>query len=208
MNLEQFFSQSLNLVGTFDPKIALFLFLLCLIGDIFVSIPYILETVWLFAGYQLSKGILPFYNLLLLVVASQLGRQIGSIILGYIGRIGSMPFMKYKKHFENNSTLKKLLKKINIASPLSVAFGRLFYLRIPLSLILGAKRQFKTLSMGVLISGLVFDTIFIVLGIVVGTTLTLEPIEIFLISVITLTVLYVVNLIFRHYLLPRLFRRN
>jgi len=88
MNIGGFFSQSLSFVGAADPKIAVFLFLISLIGDAFVSVPYLLETVWLLAGYQFSKGILPLYFLVLMVAASQIGRLLGTIILSSFGRLG------------------------------------------------------------------------------------------------------------------------
>jgi membrane-associated protein len=212
MGLEEFLSQGLSLVGTFNPKIAIFLFLLCLIGDTFVSIPYLVETTWLLAGYQVSRGVLSIYHLLLLMAASQLGRQSGSFILSYFGRVGSMPFIKYKDRFKiglfkDSSTAKKIFNKINIFSPFSVAFGRMIGLRIPLTLVLGVKRKLRVLSLSVLISGLVFDIIFISLGYVFGATLQLKSIYIFLLFLATLTVIYLLNIAFR-YLLNILLRNG
>ena len=71
MNLADFFSQGLALVGTFNLKIAAFLFLLCFIGEATVFIvPYLFETTWLMVGYQLSKGILSPFDLTLLLLTS------------------------------------------------------------------------------------------------------------------------------------------
>jgi len=216
MNFEGLLSNILDMLGTSNPKIAILLFLFCLIGDAFTSVPYVLETIWIFAGYQLSKGVLPIYSILLFAVASQLGRQIGALILAYFGMIGSTPIGKCMKYVKDlgerivgkNSKLNKLVNRINITSPFSVAFGRLTFLRIPLSLMLGARKQLKVLSIGVLISGIIFDAIFIVLGYVVGTSVTLKPIEIFLISFIALSLLYLISLAFQRFILPNLIRRK
>lgn len=212
MSLEEFLSQGLILVGTFNPKIAIFLFLICFIGDAWISVPYLLETTWLLAGYQLSNGVLSFYHLLLLILASQIGRQAGSIILFYFGRIGSIPFIKYKDRFKigpfkDNSIAIRMFHKIDISSPFSVAFGRLIGLRIPLALILGAKRKLKIFSLGVLISGLVFDVIYIILGSIFGTVIPLKPIYMFLLFLAVLTIIYLMSFVVRYFITQFLRKR-
>jgi membrane-associated protein len=213
MSLEEFLSQGLNLVGTFNPHIAIFLFLLCLIGDTFVSIPYLVEGVWLLAGYQVFKGVLSIQHLLLLVVASQLGRQTGSFILSYFGRVGSLPFAKYKDRFKiwpfkGNSRAKKIFSKINIFSPFSVALGRMIGLRIPLMLVLGAKRKWAIISISVLISGLIFDIVYISLGYVFGATVPLKPIYIFPLFIGVLIIFYIVNLVLQRFVIRRFLRKK
>lgn len=213
MNIETFLSQGLTLVGTFNPKIAIFLFLLCLIGDAWMSIPYLLETTWLLAGYQLSKGVLSFYHLLLLILASQIGRQVGSMILFYFGRVVSIPFIKFKDRFnigpfKDDSMTIRVFRKINISSSFSVAFGKLIGLRIPLALVLGAKRKLATFSLGVLISGLIFDIVYIGLGAVFGTSITLKPTYTIFLFLAILTVIYAITFCIRRFILYRLGRNR
>jgi len=98
MNLADFFTQGLALVGTFNLKIAAFLFLLCLIGEATVLVvPYLFETTWLLAGYQLSQRVLSPLDLALFMLTSMAGRQAGALILYYVSRSGSKLVFRYKE---------------------------------------------------------------------------------------------------------------
>ena len=74
MNLSGLLSQALEITSTFNPKIAIILFLLCSIGEIGFTLPYILETIWLIAGYQLGIGTLSLPDLLEIWLVAQAGR--------------------------------------------------------------------------------------------------------------------------------------
>jgi membrane-associated protein len=74
----------------------------------------------------------------------------------------------------------------------------LIWLRIPITLILGAKRQLKTLSLGILLASLVWDGMYICLGAVVGAHAALKPAQMIIYSLIGLTVLYAVSFAVRH----------
>ncbi|MCD5401265.1 hypothetical protein LR013_01540 [candidate division NPL-UPA2 bacterium] len=144
---------------------------------------------------------------MLLWLVAQVGRQTGATILYCLVRFGSMPLRKlYRKHFEaslsdklsdNNVMPFKLFRRLNYLSPFSIALGRLFGLRFPLTLTMGINRQFKTLSLGVLLSSLVWDGIYISLGIAGGHA-ALEPTQMILYSLIGLTLLYAVTFTARH----------
>jgi membrane-associated protein len=195
-SLSHFLSNGLSLLGTFNPKIAAFLFLLCLIGEaVGLSIPYLLETTWLLAGYQVSAGVLSPIDLILLLVMAQLGRQAGALTLYSVSRSGSAWLAKYAKRFQpkaesSPSLFLKLFGKVNLLSPFSVALGRLLWLRIPLTMVLGTKRRLKTLLLGVSLSSLIYDGTYISLGAVVGTTTKLEPVHILVYFLAGLTALY------------------
>jgi membrane-associated protein len=208
MNLEAFFQQAFTLAGTFNLTLVIFLFIICFIGEFGICIPYLLETIWLMSGYNFGTGVIPLTDLLLLWLVAQVGRQAGGITLSYLGRFGSMPLIKfYNRHFEtsvneklmeNDSPAVGFFRRINFLSPFSVALGRLIWLRIPLSLILGAKKQLKTLSLGILLSSLVWDGMYIFLGAVVGAHTELKPAEMILLSLIGLTLLYALSFAARH----------
>jgi membrane-associated protein len=208
MNLEAFFQQAFTLAGTFNLTLVIFLFIICFIGEFGICIPYLLETIWLMSGYNFGTGVIPLTDLLLLWLVAQVGRQVGGITLSYLGRFGSMPLIKfYNRHFEtsvneklveNDSPAVGFFRRINFLSPFSVALGRLIWLRIPLSLIMGAKKQLKTLSLGILLSSLVWDGMYIFLGAVVGAHTELKPAEMILLSLIGLTLLYALSFAARH----------
>lgn len=218
MNLESILQEVLSFAGTFNPKLVIFLFLICSIGEFSLfSIPYLLETVWLLSGYNLGTGVLPPFHLVLLWLVAQAGRQTGATVLYYLGRFGSMPLRKlYRRYFEaslsnklsdNNVMPFKLFRRIDYLSPFSIALGRLFGLRIPLTLTLGVKRQLRTLSLGILLSSLVWDSIYISLGIA-GGRVVLKPTQMILYSLIGLTLLYTVTFTIRRLLRRRLSKES
>lgn len=214
MNLEVIFQQVFNLAGTFNPTLIVFLFLICSIGEFGASVPYLLETVWLLSGYNFGNGVLSFLDLVLLWLVAQVGRQIGGTMLYYLGRFGSMPLIKlYNKHFGASLSEKlsgssvmpfNLFRRMNFLSPFSIALGRLFGLRIPLTLTLSVKKQLRTLLLGIVLSSLVWDGIYISLGIVVGANVVLEPFQMILYSLAGLTLLYVASFAVRRLLRLRI----
>lgn len=214
MNLIEFLSQSLTLIGPFNLIVIAFLFLQCLIGEAFgLFVPYLFETTWLLIGFQVSHGALSPLYLVLLLLTCIAGREIGALILYYISRSGSTLFARYRDRFMpridiNNTFPIKLFKKIDIlASPFAVALGRLLWLRIPLTLILGAKRKLKVLLLGVVISSLVYEGTYVTLGAIVGTTTALAPVRLILYFLAGLTVIYVVTFAIRR-LIGRLAKRR
>ena len=197
MNLTEFFSQGLTLIGPFNPKVIVFLFLLCLIGEaVGLFVPYLFEATWLLIGFQLSQRVLAPGYLALLLLTCIAGRQVGALGLYYVSKSSSTLLTKYRDRLIpridiiDTSPL-KLFQKIDItASPFSVALGRLLWLRIPLTLILGAKRKLKVLLLGVALSSLVYEVTYVTLGAIVGTTTRLEPIRLILYYIAAMTVIY------------------
>ena len=220
--MADFFRQILNFVGTFNLELVCLLFLLCACGEILLaSVPYLLETVWLMAGYNLAAGKLSPFHLLLLWLVALCGRQIGVLVLFSISRAGSLPLTRlYQKYVEtrfkkfsgNGTWLSKMLKKIeSYISPFTIALGRLLGMATPLTVFLGVKKQYKVLFLGVLLSSLVFDGIFLIVGTVVGANTLVKPTEMIVFSLIGLTVFYLIVFSIRQvskYAKARLFARN
>ena len=204
--MEHFLSQVLQLTANFDPRTAAFLFLLCAIGELGLSVPYILESVWLLAGYQLGTGALSPMHLIGLWLAAQCGRQVGAIALYSIVRMGSSPLARlYRKCTSSRFWPKvpvnaKVFSRINFTSPFAVGYGRLLGLRLPLTIVLAFKKKLATAMLGVLLSSVVFDAIYITLGATVGRTTALKPVQMLLVSIAGLTLLYLVVFIVRRLL--------
>lgn len=202
MNIENFLSQFLNMTSTFNPKIGIFLFLICLIGEIKIPIPYLLETTWLLVGYQFGRGLVSPFHLILIWLTAQIGRQIGATILYYFSRLGSVPIVNfYNKNLKEKSFTKKfvpkLINKTNL-TPFSVALGRLIALRIPLTLALAIKRKLKVLLLGVLLSSIVWDGMYIFLG-AISKAVVLSPFQMLLFSLSGLTALYVIIFVIHYF---------
>lgn len=202
MNLESVLTQGLNLLGTFSPQIALFLFLVCFIGEAAVSVPYLLETTWLLVGYQLGADVLDPKNFVLLLLAAQLGRQSGALVMYLFSRTATRLLQKFGRHVNwkldaSSGIGGRIARGMDSLSPFSVALGRLVALRIPLTLTLAARGKWKVLCLGVFLSSLVWEATYIVLGAVVGATTSVKPTHLLLYSVSGLTLLYVVTLVLR-----------
>jgi membrane-associated protein len=174
MNLLEWLYQAPTLVDSFTLQIALVVFFLSMIGEAFlISIPLVFELIFISAGYNTRLGILSIWEMLLLALTSQLGRQVGALILYYLSHKGTTLISKIvsrrfqiKKPIEN--TPFKFLRHLDRLSPLGVAAGRLLWLRIPITLVLGARKQFKTLVLGIAISSTIYEAIYIGLGAIGG----------------------------------------
>jgi membrane-associated protein len=200
--LDNFLQLILGFIGTYNAKLLIALFIICAIGEFHISIPYLLETIWLLSGYYVATGEFTPFQFILLWLVSLLGRLTGAIGLFYLAYFGSTPLINlYRKYFKGNLsdkltsnpiTRSKWFRNVNLFSPFSVAMGRLFWLRIPLTLFLGARKQIRALVLGILISSVVWDAIYILLG-VAGGAVALKPMSMILYSLIGLTAFYVLT---------------
>lgn len=206
MNFAGILQHIVALTATLDPRMALFLFVICAIGEFHISIPYVLESIWLLVGYQLGSGVLSPIQLLGLWLAAQLGRQFGAIALYRVGRYGTPSLVRFYEKLHLARLLARITSKsstsknINMFSPFSVAYGRLFGMRIPVTLALAVKRKPRLLMLGVLLSSLAWDTIYISLGLIFGSTVAIKPAYIFLASLAGLTIIYLVTFVVRRLL--------
>jgi hypothetical protein len=145
MNWSGFLAQALEITSSFNLKIAILLYLLCAIGEIGFGLPYILETIWLLAGYNLAHHTLSPINLLLIWLVAQAGRQSGSVALYYSGVIGLIPLKKFYKRFIEPRLPKKqyipagIAKHLTDPTPFSIGLGRLLGLRVPMALAMSAR---------------------------------------------------------------------
>jgi membrane protein DedA with SNARE-associated domain len=189
-------SQALEITSTFNFKIAIILFLLCSIGEIGFALPYVLETIWLLAGYQLGTHTLFPVDLLKIWLVAQAGRQTGSLVLYYSGRLGMRPLTRlYKRYIEPNLPKRQiipagLIKHLTNPSPLSIAMGRLIGLRFPMALTVSARKRLANLALGVLISSIVWDGVYLIIGSILGPKVVPEKQNILLYSIAGLTLLY------------------
>ena len=203
MDIQGFFEQAVGLIGTASPLVALILFLLCLIGEFGFGIPFLLETVWILSGYQASRGQLSLFSLSLLVAGAVAGREAGAIILYFMSRYGSLPLISYyKRRFEKDragqtDVPSKIAAGLSHLSFFAVAMGRLMWLRIPLTLALGAQRRGKTLIIAVFMAAIAWDVSYIILGATAGTAIMAKPASLAIYSVAGLAVVYIAVYIVR-----------
>jgi membrane-associated protein len=201
--LEAFFNGIVDFTAhPLDPKVALLLLAICAIGEAGLTIPLLLETIWMTVGYNTASGNLAWWNTVYLWFAAQIGRQIGAYVLYRVGRLGLPPLEKlyHKIHLDRlfNKMMEKApaVQKINLTSPFTVALGRLVGMRIPMTLVLAAKKKFWMLSLGVVIASAIFDGLYIAIGVIMGIQ-QVKPTYTVLITLGLLIVVYLITFLVR-----------
>lgn len=186
MDFASIIKEILSLAGVFSPWLVLSLFILLVINEFGFFIPCLLETIWIITGYNLLVNNISFYQAALLVLTSMTGRIVGSYLLFRLSGLNSGWIMRlYQRWFKptltdsvlkSNSFPARLLRKTNLLSPYPVAFGRLLWLKIPLTLTLGIRNNLKTLVFGVMLSSFISDTTIIIIGCITGSA-NLDPLQ-------------------------------
>jgi membrane-associated protein len=201
MSIEDITREILALAGTFNIWLVLAIFLMLSIGEFGISIPYVMETIWILAGYHVVVGTLSIPHVIIMWLAAAVGRAIGAVALYYLAGLGRGPIMRVYHRFFGNilsrstpedvkvSLPVRFFRRINLLSPYSVAFGRLIWLRVPLTLILIMRRKLGVLMWAVWISSVIWDATYILIG-VVGGNVQVKPTYIILYSLGGLTVIY------------------
>ncbi len=201
--MEKFFHDLIVFTATPSVWTAFLLLIWCLIGELGVSIPYVLESFWIVVGYNIASGALAPWYVLVLWMSAQAGRQAGSLGLYRIARFGVPALDKFfhKVHldrfFHKIQARTGAVSRINLASPFSVAAGRMVGLRIPMMLVMAAKKKLGMLSIGVLLSSIVWDALYISIGAIFGRTVNVEPQYMLAISLGILTCIYLLTFIIR-----------
>ena len=202
MNLEDVSRQIIAFTGTFNIWLMLVIFLSLSIGEFGLAIPYVMESIWILVGYHIISGALSIPQLLILLAISLVARLVGAFALyrltwlerGPIMRLYHRLFGSVLKEETNEGNNKKpllvrILHRIKLSSPYSIAFGRLIWLRVPLTLILSMQRNLVILLQGVMLSGIAWDATYILIGIL-GGNIKIDPINVVLYSLGGLTVIY------------------
>lgn len=213
MDLEGFLHSIVDFTATLDPRMALLLFVICTLGEIGISIPFLLEFLWVNVGLNLGIGKMSPLQLLGLWLCAQVGRQLGSAILYRIARFGMPALTRFYHKIRLDRFFNKIIAKsgpvsrINITSPFSIAFARLIGGRFPMLLMLAAKKRFRMLALGVLLSSIIFDGLYICVGAIFGLTIEdikkFNPIYTVLITLGLLAVIYLVTFTIRFFIKRR-----
>jgi membrane-associated protein len=203
VNLAGFLQHIVSFTTTLDPRMAALLFVICVIGEFHISVPYVLETIWMLVGFHLGSGVLSPLHFMGLWAAALAGREVGAVGLYRVGWSGSNWLVRLYEKLRIDRLIDKITarsttaRNINIYSPFSVAYGRLFGLRIPITLALGVKKRPRPLIWGVLLSSIVWDAVYISLGTVFGSALSINPVYMFLACLAGLTVIYILTIVIR-----------
>jgi hypothetical protein len=199
--------QILTFAGTFNGWLILSVFIMLFLGEFSIALPYVLETLWILVGYNVSNGSFTVIHLLELWLIGLFARFLGALTLYSIAGFGRGPLLKvYNRFFgkaiadvvsgtkAGTSLPARFLRRINLLSPFSVAFGRLIWLRVPLTILLSMRRQLRTLLIAVVLFSFVWDGTYLLIG-VIGGNIKVSATSIILYSLIGLTFLYSVSFI-------------
>jgi hypothetical protein len=209
--MDSFFHRLMDFTATPDAWTLFLLLLWCALGEAATTIPYVLESFWLFAGFNAGAGTLEWWYLILLWLAAQIGRQVGSFTLYRIARLGVPVLDKFFHKIHLDKFFRKItsgtgaVKRMNLASPFTVASGRMIGLRIPMMLVMAAKKRPWGLALGVVLSSIIFDSLYIAIGWIFGSTAKIEPQYLLLISFSVMAVIYLITFIIKK--LIKRFRR-
>jgi hypothetical protein len=213
MDLEGFLRGIVDFTATLDPRMALLLFVICTLGEIGIAIPFLLEFLWVNVGLNVGAGKISAVHLLGLWASAQAGRQIGAMVIYRIARFGMPALTRFYHKIHLDRFINKLISKsgpiarINITSPFSVAFARLIGGRFPMVLLLAAKKRPGTLSLGVILSSIVFDGLYICVGAIFGMTIEdikkFNPLYTVLVTIGLLALIYLVTFTIRFFIKRR-----
>ncbi len=211
MDLNSIFQEVVNFAGTFNPYLILAIYLMLIVGEFSISIPYLLETIWILTGYHAITGLYSPQQVIALMLVALSGRETGAVIFYILILYGSAGVIRlYRRFFpsagQNDVAENRVLRRINFLSPFSVAFGRLFYLKVPLTIVLGLKRKPWILFIAVAIHSLIWDSIYIIIG-VVGGNAQLSSGRLLIYSLGSITIIYAVSFLIRRLSRLRLFKR-
>ena len=194
--VENFFHQllsTLDITGGFNVRVGVGMLALSMLGEVYVLIPLLMESVWLVVGYQAGThtSLMSVCNLVSTFLIVQTGRQIMMSAVYFLFPVINKPLSKlYQKRVQANTYYKRYIEKyqqneylseLRFFSIGSSVLGMLTPLNTPLKFLLVIKRKLKTLLIATLLSGMIFDTVFIVLGAVFHvTTLNVTYLPLFL----------------------------
>ncbi len=157
---------------------------------------------------------LPPTDLVLIWLVAQAGRQTGSLVLYYSAVLGMAPLRRFYRRFVRPRLPKRqlipagIVKYLSNPSPFLIAVGRLIGLRIPMALTMSARQKLSNLVLGVLISSIIWDGVYLTIGSTVGAAVIPRPQYMLLYSLGGITVFYLITLGLRYLLRLRSARRK
>jgi len=165
----------LDITSALNPLLIGSFFLVAMLGEVYIQIPLLMESVWLLVGYQSRANSTALLNAALMLLAAQAGRQVAMLALYWFFPVLSQPFSRllprpvrwhrfYCRHFDHNHFDNRYLTTV------PATLGMLTYLNGPVKVALIWRRRLRPLLVGTLLSGLVFDSVYLLGGAIFRTT--------------------------------------
>ena len=160
-------------------------------------------------GYSISSGGHAIYNLVTIILMTMMGRLLGILITYAIATSSGRLIAKLRSFLQSREHkipfVNRIVDRINLVSPFSVAAGRLLGLRYPVTILMSAQKRLKTLLLGAALSSIIYDGFYVIIGAIIGTNATLKPLPVMIAFTIGLTLLYI-SIFVGRYLWQRRFR--
>jgi membrane-associated protein len=134
--VDQIIQQAISLTGSFNLWLILTIFMIALIAEFGLGIPYLLETIWLLVGYHAIGGTISPASIIICCTISLVGREIGAVALYHVSRsrINPLPgLVKKAASLEFDSKASPNLLKKHILLPVIKRLVKLFYSCSPVS---------------------------------------------------------------------------
>ncbi len=216
MIFEEISSHVLALTGSLNPWLVVAILALFPLSEFGLSIPYLMESMWILVGYHARHSVPLASELPLLLAVAVCARCGGSTGLYSLVGLGRGWILRlYRRFFgfvlsaegQNSSSLPaRVLRRLNLFSPFTVALGRFIWLKVPITLTMSIRKDLRVLLIGVAISSVIWDSIYIAIGVIVGSA-QLEPWQTVLYSAGALTILYGTVFLIRRFVFGRLFAK-
>ena len=101
-NLADLMGQVLGLTVVFNPWLFLAIFVMTLVAEFGVSVPLLMESVWLFTGYTFASGHISAEQLVMFMAVGLVGRLLGGITVFYLAWYGQkfvgVPIFRFLKN--------------------------------------------------------------------------------------------------------------
>jgi len=165
------------------------------ISEFGLPVPVFLESILLFAGFKISQGqIIYFLATLFTLVGSSLGASILYLLAIFFG---DEILSRYKFFSQKREKIEKTISKYGGWEVFTMSILRLTPALVPTTLAAGfLKINYWKFFTSVIISALIYNLVFITLGVILGKNATLIASNISLIFEITLLIIIVPVLIF------------
>jgi len=215
VDFNNLFQEIVHFAGTFSPLLLLVIFLALLVSEFEIFIPYLMETIWILTGYSVAAGVITPPQLITMMLVAICGRAAGAAVFYLLVRYSSSGVLRFYGRFfhsrinasrDNNPLLNKVIRRIKTLSPVSVAFGRLFWLRIPLTIMLGIRRQLFVLLLSATLHSVIWDSIYILIG-VIGSSAHLSAGWLFLLFLGGILLAFFISFLIRRLTKLRALRR-
>ncbi len=159
---------------TTNPSGLIILFLLAVITDIGVPVPFVLDTILMLTAYNIihSPVAHQWTPVVMIVVMLFIGRQVGSGILYLLSRYFGQAFLRWvKKHFPAvGNGLDSFKIRLNHWAPLVVVTGRLTPGLLQMTSVASGAihMRYKYFALGIALASIIYDGLLILLALIVA----------------------------------------